>query len=90
MNSNCFFYDGMYRSAVPTPAPVPTAYRQGAPDNDRQRPQSPPAASPHGQQGPNAQGQDNGARGNPATQEGERGQAKGHEQGDQGDGERNR
>jgi hypothetical protein len=45
---------------------------------------------PHGQQGPNAQGPDYGARGDPASQEGKRGQAKGHEQGDQGGGERNR
>ena len=45
---------------------------------------------PHGQQGPNAQGQDYGGRGNSASPEGKRGQAKGHEQGDQGGGERNR
>jgi len=69
---------------------APAPYRQGGLNDGQQRQPSPQAASPRGQQGPNAQGQNNGARGNPATQEGKRGQAKGHQQGDRGDEERAR
>ena len=77
------------RSAV-VQQPDPAPHRQGGADSSQQGQYSPPAASPHGQKRPSAQGHDNGARGTTTTREGKRGRAKGHAEGEPRGGERKR